>query len=124
MTNSRSIPSYRRATDEVRKLSVSRKFITKRVTSRTTLLTTTEVKKLRGSRLPKGKRIMSITTGYKNLLEFNPPEVDAEVFKLLVETCGDIPSPKFGLKEISLIDESSNVDDDEDEYFRFDPNQS
>lgn len=42
----------------------------------------------------------------KDLLEFNPPEVEAQILRRLLED-NDPPSPKFGVKELS--------DDEEDE---------
>ena len=55
------------------------------------------------------KKKLIIVEG-KNLIDFNPPEVQAGVFKLLTEN-NQLPSPKFGISGNMEIDISvDNLD--------------
>ena len=76
------------------------------------------------------KKKLTIVEG-KDLINFNPPEVKAAVFRLLWEN-NELPSPKFGThKDINLNSEAEKSDDsdndgnnnseEEVDFFEFNP---
>ena len=54
----------------------------------------------------------------KDLLTFNPPEVEDEILRRMTE-CNELPSPKFGTKDIKAQNEQHMESEDEEQAAEF-----